>query len=407
VRGLGGADAWLGWAGRDTAVFSGSKAEYIINDKGYAIEVVDTHAGRDGTDIVYVEKLQFGDGETVDLRPGSETYYSNVDFSAKNAGLFSSGTALVNVSHTFDQLVAKFSGISYADPHAGFSIDGPGALDPAINLDYKINVSDIEVGLPIKLGISSGAFDLSYPINASISVPTGIQWGSSFSVATSRGIVAMPTFSVDGPAASLKVETLIKAKVDADASLTWDIPGSSGTENLFSFHDSLAAPAIELFNLLPDKIDPSGSLYLNHNLGVPTKTAGGANVFHNSYVKLSSKVDSNGLDGTGASILDSNGLYDISATLKQNDSMFNLRFDLDDTAGSLLSFVNPGIGELISRLDSEYKSNAVDKILPGTWFHEDWKTDLTYSIMSINADFGVTPTLKVSFDAQDILVTLT
>lgn len=66
LTGRGGDDVIDGGAGRDTAVFSGNAADYVITVEGGVTTVRDTVAGRDGTDtLTHVELLRFADQSIV------------------------------------------------------------------------------------------------------------------------------------------------------------------------------------------------------------------------------------------------------------------------------------------------------------------------------------------------------
>lgn len=63
LEGRGGDDTLDGKLGVDTAIFSGNRSDYLISGAPGAMTIIDTVAGRDGTDIVNnVEFLRFADG---------------------------------------------------------------------------------------------------------------------------------------------------------------------------------------------------------------------------------------------------------------------------------------------------------------------------------------------------------
>jgi Ca2+-binding RTX toxin-like protein len=72
--GLGGDDLIFGGMGRDVAVFSGSRAEYLVTEENGIVVVQDTVAGRDGTDrLESVEDLRFLGDATLDaLQPANQ-----------------------------------------------------------------------------------------------------------------------------------------------------------------------------------------------------------------------------------------------------------------------------------------------------------------------------------------------
>ena len=70
LQGGRGNDRLIGGDGWDAASFSGERSQYVVEQHNGFITVMDSVAGRDGTDTLYdIEELRFdgGEGEDVDL----------------------------------------------------------------------------------------------------------------------------------------------------------------------------------------------------------------------------------------------------------------------------------------------------------------------------------------------------
>lgn len=325
------------------------------------------------------------------------TVTAPVVFSVKKGSLYGKGTG-INYEKTNEDLVFHFDDFATkGKPSISF-------LNEAIKgtLNYDIAVTDIKVGVPMKFSLSSGTFDFNYPINPTVSIPSNITKGQKFTVTTSSDIQkVMPTMKVSGLDLSLKAETLIQADVKGDVSVAWKVGNDEGKESLFNNtadKDTLyTAPSIKLFDLGTDYTKKEGALKLNQSGNITQKTEGGRDVYKNPYMEASVNLDLKGFAGDvdGKASKDSKGLYDFSTELKPKSSWVNLRLDIDDSVGSLLSKVpiTTVVGQVISKLDGEYRTKD--------------DTYLKYSLISADANLGVSPKMTVGFDVKDIQVTLT
>lgn len=323
-----------------------------------------------------------------------------LNFNVNDASLWNDGTGFV-VSHTFEQLVFDLSPFHVSGSPSA-SIAGS-----SIGLDYALDATNVRFGVPITMGLSAGVFDLNYPVNAQIGLPSSVQPGDDFVVQTSQGVSTNPSMVVDGPSIECSVDAILQADITGHLGLTYDLPmldpmataiwGTLNSDNTFSNSTTSINKSVNLYTLALD----SPSLVVNQNWNVSGSTQGGRFVFRNPYLTVGSEIDLNGLDGTATVVVPKNDtLADFSTTLHQDNPMFFVELDIDDIAGSAVSWLNPAVGALISRLDDQYRARF-------EMLGINLDTEYDTSFLSLNIMAGISPALKVSFDVQDIGVTLT
>lgn len=284
-----------------------------------------------------------------------------LNFTATDVSLWS-GDSGYAFNHTFDQLVFSLDPINVSGQHTAE------VFGSILGLDYALNASGVQFGLPITVGLSEGVFDLSYPVSAQIGIPAQVRHGDSFSVETSEGVTTNPSLVFDGPSVELSVDAVFKANIAGHLGLTWDLPGLAsdskalwGTvddHNLFSNSAVSIDKTVGLYDLTLDSSDLDEEWYeggLVMSSAISKSTQGGR-VLYQSIFTLGTDVDLNGLDGA-ATVVSSDGsqLTDFSASLHQSKPMVFLDVDIDDLIATAITPTNPYLGELIDWLDSKYK----------------------------------------------------
>ncbi|MEF8756335.1 MAG: DUF4347 domain-containing protein [Accumulibacter sp.] len=366
-----------------------------------------------GGDWVLEESTGMTEAQPLDLDSTYQTTLgantSTITFSAADASLWGlSGPT--SFSHTFDQLVINPSNVFESGrASAGFPV-----TNATLALDYALSVTNMQFGLPVEVGLSLGVFDLNYPVNATIVTPNSVLAGDRYNIATgyAAGSAAQTTMAVDGPSANLAVDFVAKADVSGHLGLEWaDVPfKSDGGVALFGdavagggYSDSTLHLNVQSTLLDISDLDSLASdAVLNNNFTWSDSTLGGRTVYRNPLLSVGYKLDPDGLDGSATVSYGSDGLFDLSAILMPDDPMLSLDIDLDDAAGYLLE-TNPAtaaVGAFVRRLDHEYRANY-------SVFGYDIRSEYDASIMSINLSGGLSLALKVEFDVQDVLVTLT
>ncbi|MBY6263424.1 DUF4347 domain-containing protein, partial [Azospirillum sp. 412522] len=324
-------------------------------------------------------------------------------FLATNANLWSNGAGF-SVSKEIDTLVFHNNDISVSgNPTA--TIGGT-----TLGVDYAATVSGVEYGFPLKLEASAGVFNLNYPVNASIAVPSVVKAGSSFTVATSSAVASAPTLKVDGPSINLALDAVFKANIGGHLGLEWSgvpfvddgaLAVLGTTTNNGATYSNLNIPIdtrMELFSVTTDDTFK----VLNNNLSLSQDPKFVTKLFRNPFLSLGYSVDLNALDGDAKISSTAGGLADFTAVLAQEDPLLSLSADIDDMfGGSLeLSPVTLAVGTLLRRSDLAYKDarSFLGIDVAGTEYEA--------SLLSIDGTIGLSPALRVEFDAQDVQVTL-
>jgi Ca2+-binding RTX toxin-like protein len=173
LEGRGGDDTLDGKLGDDTAIFLGNRSDYVVSGAPGAMTIVDTVAGRDGTDIVNnVEFLRFADGTfaATDFFAGSVsiadvtisegdagtklatftltrlggTAAFDVSFSTANGSatagsdyLAASGTVSFAVGQNTAQVTVTINGDTTVEPDETFLVNLSGATNGAIISDAQ------------------------------------------------------------------------------------------------------------------------------------------------------------------------------------------------------------------------------------------------------------------------------
>lgn len=234
---------------------------------------------------------------------GSNT--STITFSAADASLWGlSGPT--SFSHTFDQLVINPSNVSAS----GRASSGFPVTNATLALDYALNATNMQFGLPVEVGLSLGVFDLNYPVNATIVTPNSVLAGDRYNIATgfAAGPAAQTTMAIDGPSANLSVDFIAKADVSGHLGLEWaDVPfKSDGRVALFGdavagggYSDSTMHLNVQSTLLDISDLDSLAShAVLNNNFTWSDSTLGGRTVYRNPLLSVGYKLDPNGLDGS-------------------------------------------------------------------------------------------------------------
>jgi Ca2+-binding RTX toxin-like protein len=330
------------------------------------------------------------------------TQTQSLNLSLVNQSLWSDDAG-VNLSHSFDEFV-----VNVDDAHYGSSVSGSVA-GASIGLDYALNMTGTKFGIPIELGISGGVFNLNYPVFSSIALPSSVHSGDQFSILTGFSGVASPSMTIAGPSVSLSAKIMFQTNLSGHLGLEWSgIPFvDNGAVAFFgdttdggqSYTDSTIPVDIskELVNF-----SPSGGAVLNQNLALTEAPVGGRKVFHNPFMTFDYDLTPGKLEGTADLVRDANGLVDMVSVISPDDPWVSVSFDIDDIAGKILEWIpaTKMAGEAVSRLDAEYR---VKRDFLGIDLGSDYEAGLA----SLTATVGLKPAIKVEFDAQDTLATLT
>ncbi|WP_305072129.1 hypothetical protein [Microvirga puerhi] len=205
LEGGGGDDDIDGGAGLDTAVYNGSKADYIITRHADgSVEVLDKQAGRDGRDTLHnIEMLKFADGTLT------------LSTSAPDAPLVQGGVNAINENAPFYTYVASVHSPSLAsgslayslatNPGGKFMIDeASGAISLVGDVDYEASVAadpDLQTefgGTPqerkfyllqvratdTETSLSSGTTTVKVYVNNVNEAPTSLSFTNSTTTAT-------------------------------------------------------------------------------------------------------------------------------------------------------------------------------------------------------------------------------
>lgn len=327
------------------------------------------------------------------------------NFSATHQSLWSD-SAGTSIHYTFETFVAHLD-----DTHYGSSVTA-NVLGSSLGLDYALDMTGTSFGIPIEMGISSGVFDLNYPVLSSIALPSSVLAGDTFSIATGFSGVNAPTMTIDGPNLELSIKAMFNTNLSGHFGLEYSgIPlVDDGAFSLFgetsnngqSYTDTVIPIVLEKEIISLPKDAPEGGIVLNNNFTFSEETLGGSKVFRNPFISLGYDLSMGQLDGTADAKVDASGLVDMSAIISPESPWFSLTFDIDDITGKLLELVpaTAAAGTLVRRLDQEFRSKL--EILG-----VDLSTKYDAALLSMSATLGIKPAMKVEFDAQDILVTMT
>jgi Ca2+-binding RTX toxin-like protein len=431
---------WLGSTVLDQANLSGYSAALAqigsaLSDSGdlllYGCDVAQGNSGREfieqlaaatGADVAastnltgatalggdWVLEFSNGSVDTATVRAADfastlgSTQTQSLNLSLVNQSLWSDDAG-VNLSHSFDEFV-----VNVDDAHYGSSVSGSVA-GASIGLDYALNMTGTKFGIPIELGISGGVFNLNYPVFSSIALPSSVHSGDQFSILTGFSGVASPSMTIAGPSVSLSAKMMFQTNLSGHLGLEWSgIPFvDNGAVAFFgdttdggqSYTDSTIPVDIskELVNF-----SPSGGAVLNQNLALTEAPVGGRKVFHNPFMTFDYDLTPGKLEGTADLVRDASGLVDMVSVISPDDPWVSVSFDIDDIAGKILEWIPATkiTGENVSRLDAQYR---VKRDFLGIDLGSDYEAGLA----SLTATVGLKPAMKVEFDAQDILATLT
>jgi len=149
--GYGGNDTLSGGAGIDTAIYHGSRANYVITKTATGYQITDTR-GTEGADTLKnVERLKFYDSKVaLDLEPA----YGRAAQTAKILGAVFGAESLTNKSYVGTGLSLLDSGMSYPDLMKF-------ALEARLGKGYS-NADEIELLYTNLVGAAPSAEELGY-----------------------------------------------------------------------------------------------------------------------------------------------------------------------------------------------------------------------------------------------------
>ncbi|WP_306355540.1 DUF4347 domain-containing protein, partial [Phocoenobacter atlanticus] len=352
-------------------------------------------------------EYQIGEIETTSLEMqsfnntlGSNVQVRNISFTQNNHNLYGDGTS-ESIDYTYKGLVFESDGFNITNSanHSDNSL---------VRFDKNISMSHFEVGLPISIKMGAGNYDANYPVQAAIATPNSVKAGDDFSVATKFAGVTNPTLNIDAPEFEISAELMMKSVFNGHFGLEW--------ENVVGSEDGAAALFGETNNggatYTPGKweIDQTMSIfklapYSMEVLGVPKNYVEGQNEadisfaqkgygyeIGNNLVKVvvdpSALNINQGIKKTTI-IPHDDGMVDLETIVTADKPIISMQVDIDDLIGDTIpeaAFLKLADGDIKHKFGN-------------TSFFE---TNVDWSILSVNAIFGLTPIVKTEFDVQDV-----
>ena len=326
--------------------------------------------------------------------------------SAMNQSLWGGGPA-TNIDYTWNGLVVDVPDAHYSGtPSAS-------VLGATLGIDYQVDMTNTQFGVPIKFTFNSGDYDLNYSVNAAVSTPLTVKAGDAFTVQTGFAGVKAASMNVDGPSIAVDMRYMFKSDISGHFGLEWSgIPlvddGANAvvgetSDNGATYTNSSQSFTFQTENLLAPEVLSSGEV-LNNNLSFSKEPLGGRYIYRNPLASFDYDLSSftNGMHGTSTATLDSNGLTDLQAVVMPDTPLLSMTVDFDDLIGKGLEY-NPATaiaGQFVRKLDSEYRANY-------SVLGVDFKSKYDAGFVSFSGTLGIKPALRVTLDAQDIETTIT
>ena len=323
---------------------------------------------------------------------------SMISFGANDLSLFKTPS----FTHTFNELVWKLNSI-HSDNTAN-QADIP--LMP-YDLHYSVDVSNIRAGFPLEISATGGTYDISYGVKASVTLPSSVQYGTSFEVNTELLGVNAASFSVTGPQLDMTLSAMFNADIrgfvqvdDAsDQIAKIDLLGQDQFSIGATINENIPW-TYELFNISNGTIADGKKLATLTNSGNyrwTNEVLGGRTVKKSPFMSVGYELDTALSGAYSGDTTTTKSYLDFSADARPENPWASLEFDLDDIFGMMAGGATNPVGAAFQNLDQYYRVGSGDNKI----------VDLEFGAASIDAALAVTPYISAHVDVKRVDITLT